>query len=143
VTALTGIVCSVLPGVAGRDDLQTSLREGATRRKARSHTSLVVAEIAIALLLTVGAGLMVRSFLHLRDVDPGFSADHVLTFRVSFPESRYPTHAAAMAAQQLLAQRQDGIPGIDAVSSPTDTPAAEASVIALTPDPAVGPLPDN
>jgi putative ABC transport system permease protein len=103
----------------------------------------VVAEIAIALLLTAGAGLMVRSFLHLRDVDPGFSAERLLTFRVTFPASRYPTQAAAQTAQQLLAQRLDAIPGVDAVSSATDIPAAEPSWIVFTPDPALGPPPEK
>ena len=143
VTVLTGIVFSVLPGLAGRDDLQTSIRESDTQRKGSLRSGLVVAEIAIALLLTVGAGLMVRSFLHLRDVDPGFSADRVLTFRVNFPESRYPTQAATQAAQLLLAQRLDAIPGVDAVSSATDIPAAEPSWIAYTPDPAAGPVPEK
>jgi len=132
VTALTGIVFSMLPGISGRDDLQTSLRESATQAKARSHMGLVVAEIAIAVMLTVGAGLMLRSFLHLR-------ADRLLTFRVSFPQSRYPTHAATITAQQLLAQRLAAIPGVNAVSSASDIPAAEPSWIAFTPDPAVGP----
>jgi putative ABC transport system permease protein len=143
VTVLTGIVFSVLPGLAGRDDLQTSIRESDSQRKGSLRSGLVVAEIAIALLLTVGAGLMVRSFLHLRDVDPGFSADRLLTLRVSFPESRYPTQAAAQTAQRLLAQRLDATPGVDAVSSATDIPAAEPSWIVFTPDPAVGPLPEK
>jgi len=143
VTGLTGIIFSVLPGLAGRDDLQTTLRGGDSRRKELSRSGLVVAEIAIALLLTVGAGLMVRSFLHLRDVDPGFSADRVLTFRVSFPQSRYPTYEAAMTAQRVLAQRLAAIPGVNAVSSATDIPASEPSLITFTPDPAVGPLPEK
>lgn len=143
VAGLTGIVFSMLPGLAGRDDLQTSLREGDSRRKGLSRSGLVVAEIAIALVLTVGAGLMVRSFLHLRDVDPGFSADRLLTFRVSFPESRYATQAAAMTAQQLLAQRLAAIPGVSAVSSATDIPVVGGWQIGFTPDPAVGPLPDK
>jgi putative ABC transport system permease protein len=143
VTALTGIVFSVLPGIAGRDDLQTSLREGNPQRKGLSRSGLVVAEIAIALLLTMGAGLMVRSFVHLRAVDPGFSAEHLLTFRVSFPQSRYPSHAAAMTGQQLLAQGLAAIPGVRAVSSASDIPAAGGSLIAFTPDPAIGPLPEK
>jgi predicted permease len=103
----------------------------------------VVAEIAIALLLTVGAGLMVRSFLHLRDVDPGFTADRLLTFRATFPQTRYPTHAAAIAGQQLLAQRLAALPGVEAVSSASDMPAAEPSWIVFTLDPALGPPPDK
>ena len=143
VTALTGILFSVLPGLAGRDDLQTSLREGAPQRRGVTRSGLVVAEIAIALLLTVGAGLMVRSFMHLRAVDPGFSADNLLTFRVSFPQSRYPTPAAAMTGQQGLAQRLAAIPGVTAASSASDIPGSEGSLIAFTPDPAVGPVPEK
>ena len=143
VTGLTGIVFSVLPGLAGRDDLQTTLREGDSRRKGLSRSGLVVAEIAIALLLTVGAGLMVRSLLRLNNVDPGFSADRLLTFRVSFPQSRYPTYEAAMTAERLLAERLAAIPGVRAVSSATDIPVMGGSLIAFTPDPAVGPLPEQ
>lgn len=143
VTGLTGIVFAVLPSIAGRDDLQTGLREAVTRSKARSHKGLVVAEIAIALMLTVGAGLMVRSFLHLRDVDPGYSAERLVTFRVTFPPSRYPTHAAAITGQQVLAQRVAAIPGVMAVSSASDMPAADPSWIVFTPDPAIGPLPEK
>jgi putative ABC transport system permease protein len=143
VTGLTGIVFAVVPGLTGRDDLQTSLRESVTRSKARSNTGLVVAEIAIALMLTVGAGLMVRSFMHLRDVDPGYSAERLLTFRVTFPQSRYPSHAAAIAGQQVLAQRLAAIPGVITVSSASDMPAAEPSWIVYTRDPALGPPPEK
>jgi putative ABC transport system permease protein len=143
VTALTGILFSMLPGLAGGDDLQTSLREADTQRKSLTRSGLVIAEIAIALLLTVGSGLMLRSFLHLRDVGPGFNADHLLTFRVSFPQSRYPTYAAAMTAEQALAQRLAAIPGVNAVSSATDIPVTGGSLIAFTPDPALGPPPQK
>ena len=143
VTGLTAMVFSVLPGMAGRDDLQITLREGDSRRRGLSRSGLVVAEIAIALLLTVGAGLMVRSLWRLNDVDPGFSADRLLTFRVSFPQSRYATYEAAMTAERLLAERLAAIPGVGAVSSATDIPVTGGSLIAFTPDPAVGPLPET
>ena len=143
VTALTAMVFSVLPGLAGRDDLQTTLREGNPRQRGLSRSGLVVAEIAIALLLTVGAGLMVRSFWQLRDVDPGYSAERLVTFRVTFPQSRYPTHAAAITGQQVLAQRLAAIPGVLAVSSASDVPAADPSWIVFTPDPALGPPPEK
>ncbi|WP_158508960.1 ABC transporter permease [Gemmatirosa kalamazoonensis] len=145
VTALTGIVFSVLPGLAGHDDFHTSLREreASARGAGTSRSGLVVAEIAIALLLTVGAGLMVRSFLHLRAVDPGFDVDQLLTFRVNFPESRYPTHDAAITSERLLADRLRAIPGVAAVGAATDIPLTEGSQIVFTPDPAVGPPPDK
>ena len=143
VTGLTALIFSVLPGLAGRDDLQTTLREGDSRQRGLSRSGLVVAEIAIALLLTIGAGLMVRSLLRLNGVDPGFSADRLLTFRVTFPTSRYATYAAAMAGQQQLAQRLAAIPGVGAVSSATDIPVNGGSLITFTPDPALGPLPEK
>ena len=143
VTGLTGVAFSVLPGIAGRDDLQTQLREASSQGKGLSRSGLVVAEIAIALLLTVGAGLMLRSFMQLRRVDPGFRPDHLLTFRVSFPESRYPTHAAAMTGQRLLAQRVGAIPGVTAVSSATQVLTADPWWTVFTPDPVVGPLPEK
>jgi predicted permease len=143
VTGMTGMLFSILPGIAGRDDLQTTLREASTRGKGLSRSGLVVAEIAIALLLTVGAGLMLRSFMHLRSVDPGFKPDNLLTFRVAFPASRYPTHGEAMTGQHLLAQRLGAIPGIKAVSSATQVLTTDPWWIVFTPDPAVGPLPDK
>jgi putative ABC transport system permease protein len=143
VTALTGIIFSVLPGLAGRDDLQAGLREGNPQRKGFTRSSLVVAEIAIALLLTMGAGLMLRSFMQLRAVDPGFNAERLLTFRVTFPQSRYASHAAAMTGQQQLAERLAAMPGVRAVSSASDIPASGGSLIVFTPDPALGPLPEK
>ena len=142
-TALTAIAFSVLPGLAGRDDLQTSLREATAGQSGMSRGGLVVAEIAIALLLTVGAGLMVRSFYRLRAVDPGFDAAHVLTFRVTFPSSRYPSYAEAMTGQRLLAERLRGLPGVEAVSTATNIPIAGDWLIVFTPDPALGALPEK
>ena len=143
VTGLTGLVFSILPGVAGRDDLQTALREATSRGKGLSRSGLVVAEIAIALLLTVGAGLMLRSFMHLRSVDPGFRPDHLLTFRVGFPQTRYATAEAALTGQRLLAQRLAAIPGVKAVSSATQVLTTDPWWATFTPDPAVGPLPEK
>ena len=143
VTAVTGIAFSILPGIAGRDDLQTALREGTAQGKGLSRSGLVVAEIAIALLLTVGAGLMVRSFLHLRSVDPGFRPDRLLTFRVTFPQTRYPTHTETMNGQRLLAQRLAAIPGVERVSSATQVLSSDPWWIGFSPDPAVGPAPEK
>jgi putative ABC transport system permease protein len=143
VTGLTGLAFSILPGIAGRDDLQMALREASSRGKGLSRNGLVVAEIAIALLLTVGAGLMLRSFMHLRAVDPGFKPDHLLTFRVSFPESRYPAHAGAMTGQHGLAQRIAAIPGITSVSSATQVLTTDPWWTGFMPDPALGPAPEK
>jgi predicted permease len=143
VTGLTGIAFSILPGIAGRDDLQAELREASAGGKGLSRSGLVVAEIAIALLLTVGAGLMLRSFLHLRSVDPGFTPDHLLTFRVSFPESRYPAHAGAMNGQRLLTQRLAALPGVKSVASATQVLTTDPWWTGFMPDPSLGPAPEK
>ncbi len=95
-TALSTIVLSVFPALHGvRRDLAESLRVGGkassegTGRK-RTRSLLVVAEIALALPLLVGAGLMITSFMRLNAVDPGFDTERVLTMRLSLPQLRYP-----------------------------------------------------
>lgn len=89
VALTTGIVFGLLPAIWGpRVDLTDALKEGsrgATSGGGRLRKMLVVAEVALSVMLLVGAGLMVRSFSQLRSVNPGFRTDHALTLRVSLP----------------------------------------------------------
>jgi putative ABC transport system permease protein len=89
VALTTGIVFGLMPAIWGpRVDLTDALKEGSrgsTAGGGRLRKSLVVAEVALSVMLLVGAGLMLRSFSQLRSVNPGFRTDHALTLRVSLP----------------------------------------------------------
>jgi predicted permease len=90
VALTTGVIFGLVPAFWGpRVDLTDALKEGGTRgstgRGGRLRKLLVVAEVALSVMLLVGAGLMLRSFSHLRNVNPGFRTDHALTLRVSLP----------------------------------------------------------
>jgi predicted permease len=98
----TGLLFGVMPALQiSRTDLQTPLREGGRGSSDRSghrvRRVLVVAEVALALTLLVGAGLLVRSSARLSGVDPGFDPNDVVTFSLSLPEIKYPTDTAINA----------------------------------------------
>jgi predicted permease len=120
---LTGIAFGLVPAFqASRVDLNQAFKDGGrggsdgTRRQ-RLRSALVVAEVATALILLVGAGLLFRSFGRLRNVDPGFSPGHAITAAISLPNSKYgggPQQAAfvGQAIEQLAA-----IPGVEAAGA--------------------------
>ena len=102
IAVATGLIFGFAPALQGsRADLQHSLKDGTrTVSDHRGHwirKGLVVAEIALALTLLVGAGLLIRSFARLQQVDPGFDPSHLLTFNISLPESKYKTDAERIA----------------------------------------------
>jgi len=79
------------------------------------RTLLVTIEVALGFLLLVGAGLMTRTFARLINVDTGFQSDHVLTFQVSPPESRYPKDANRVRLISQLKKNLEGLPGVQSV----------------------------
>ncbi|HEY2745780.1 MAG TPA: ABC transporter permease [Polyangia bacterium] len=89
VAAGTGIAFGLMPALsASRPDLHDALKDGTrgtTSARGRLRKALVIAEVALSLVLLVGTGLMVRSFVRLRSVDPGFRADHALALSISLP----------------------------------------------------------
>ncbi len=95
VSLLTGLIFGLLPAwTASRAAVTSGLKEGArgasaSRAQQRLRNAFVVGELAVALVLLVGAGLLVKTFWKLRNVDPGFSPDHLVTMRVELPETRY------------------------------------------------------
>jgi putative ABC transport system permease protein len=126
VSVATGLCFGVVPALASsRPDITSGLKEGsrgtASGARHRLRRALVAGEVALALVLCVGAGLLLRSFAALVAVDPGFRADGVLTLRVSMPTPAEAQPSVAdgvryAAYYQRAAQRLLGLPGVTAVS---------------------------
>ena len=124
---ITGIVFGVFPAVHATRGLSGALKEGGrgavtTRGGARTRSALVIAELALALMLLVGAGLLMRSFLRLRSVDPGFHPDHALTFNLTLPDARYAEDEPRVAFFDQLLPRLEALPGVRAVGAVMGVP---------------------
>ncbi len=91
-----------------------------SRERHRARNALVVAQVALALVLLVASGLMIRTFESLRDVDPGFmEPDEIQMFRVAIPQSEAPEIAAIVRLQQDIVERLAAIPGVESVGLAT------------------------
>ncbi len=118
----TGVVCGLAPALrAFRTDLQESLKSGgrgstAGRSEHRTRALLVISEVALALVLLVGAGLMLRTFQHLQAVDPGFDPHHVLTLEVAAGGRAYPTGPGRIRFFEQLRTRLEALPRVESVS---------------------------
>ena len=126
VTLATGIFFGLAPAVqAHATDLTGQLkaggRGGSGRRHGRLRDLLVVAEVALALVLLIGAGLLFRTFVHLRGVDPGFEPDNVLSMRVTLPRSFEDPGQRAGAFFELGREIQT-LPGVDAAGFVLEVP---------------------
>jgi putative ABC transport system permease protein len=105
--------------------LQESGRSNtASRSRQRARQLLMGGQVALALVLLVSSGLMVRSFQKLRSLDPGFDAASALTFSIGLPERDYRTRDEAVAAHQTILDRLAALPGVTAVSASTCLPLA-------------------
>jgi putative ABC transport system permease protein len=114
----TGFIFGLAPGLAsGKADLTESLKEGGRgstsgRRHNRLRNALVIAEVALALVLLTGAGLLLKSFVRLQNVNPGFNPRNVLTAEISLPALRYPDKAAQTNFFAELDRRVASLPGV-------------------------------
>ena len=131
ISLLTGIVFGLVPALeASRVELSKSLKEtsrgnvGSSRGR-RLRDVLVVAEVGLALVLLVGAGLMVRSFLRLQAVDPGFDAANLLTLRVQLPPAKYSDDAKVVAFFRQATADFRTLPGVRAASAVSALPFAD------------------
>ena len=131
-TMVTGVVFGLLPAMrAGNVDAANVLsgggRSGHGPLAGRLRLGFVVANFALALALTVGAGLFAKSLLHLASVDPGFRADGVLTATLSFPEASYPDQQALRTAHDALRANIRALPGVSNVGFTHTLPLAGAN----------------
>jgi putative ABC transport system permease protein len=128
VCVLTGVLFGLAPALqVTRTNVNEVLKEGgrgnAGGRRARWLTgTMVVLELALTLVLLVGAGLMVRSFLKLYTLDLGIRTDHLMTMRMQLPETKYPTPETRRAFYDRLAPRLAALPGAESVSLTTSVP---------------------
>lgn len=117
ISLFAALVAGVLPALqASRTNLNEGLKEGARgtadQRSGRLRGSLIVAEVALALTLLVGAGLLVRDLGRLIKVDPGFQMDHLLAVRMDLPEGRYPSATHSEAFVERVLDRVATLPGV-------------------------------
>jgi len=120
---LTSVVCGILPALqASKPDLNAALKEGGGKSPGgptiqRARGLLVVTEVALALLLLTGAGLMVKSFLRLQQVNPGFNPENVLTFDIRLPGSKYAENHQVADFYARLLERTAVLPGVTAAGA--------------------------
>jgi predicted permease len=124
VALAAGLLVGLLPAIqATRTDPHDSLKEGRTgaARGGRLRQALVVVEIALSVVLLLGAGLLMRTMLNIQRVDPGFEPGGVLTMRLTLPREKYPGDAANVFFDSLV-ERVQALPGVRSVSAASQYP---------------------
>jgi putative ABC transport system permease protein len=127
VSVVTGLVFGLAPALqAARGDVPSALQAGARGVSGgaldRMRGALVAAQVAFALILLIGAGLLIKSFGRLQDVDPGFRPDNLLTFRVSLPASKYSSDTTRRLLFGELEKRLAALPGAQSVGAVSNLP---------------------
>jgi putative ABC transport system permease protein len=126
VAVLTCILFGLAPALqASLANAQGALKDaarGITAGRARLRQALTVAEVALTLVLLIGAGLLLRSFYLLKQVNPGYSYERVLSFRTSLPEQKYPAAADHVRFYDDLLERVRALPGVQSASIASQLP---------------------
>ena len=121
VSALTGLIFGFAPAVqASRSDVSSALKDGTRGTTGSSgqrlRGALVVTEVAMSLVLLIGAGLVIKSFWRLQQVDPGFDSQNLLSVEVTLPAAKYPESHQRTAFFQQALEKLSALPGVTAVS---------------------------
>jgi predicted permease len=128
ISLVTGLIFGLAPATqASNFGLSETLKEGGRDSSAGSRGNrirgvLVVSEVAVSFLLLIGAGLLINSFLHLRKLDPGYRADHLLTMKVALPETKYPDKERRAPFFRELIRRVQTLPGVESVAVASNLP---------------------
>ncbi|HEY0321329.1 MAG TPA: ABC transporter permease [Pyrinomonadaceae bacterium] len=152
VSFLTGIIFGIAPALeATRLNTSEMLKEGGktiggSPRVRRLRAAFVIAEIALSLVLLVGAGLMVKSLVRLQSVNPGFNAENVLTMRVILPQRKYAEDAQVLGFFKQAVERIEALPGVKSAGAVSFLPftglaAATSMKIEGRPEPPAGEKP--
>jgi putative ABC transport system permease protein len=153
-TLLTGVAAGIIPALqASRVDLNESLKDGARaaiflkRRSARRISpTLVISELALTLVVLIGAGLLVKSFVRMRAVDPGYNPENLLTMGVGIDWGKYPGNSAQRKNfNRELVARLSALPGVQAVAYTRTLPLSDNGIIGKGRVTVVGsePVPDE
>jgi len=122
ISLITGLVFGLIPAVrASKLDLITTLNEnisrlGAGKARNRLHASLIIGEVGLAMILLVGAGLLIKSFYKLQQVDMGFNPTNVVTMQLSLPQTRYAEPHKVSGFFNELVSRTERLPGVESVA---------------------------
>jgi putative ABC transport system permease protein len=128
IALLTGILFGLVPALqASRPDLHGTLKEsgaraGSSMRQNRARGLLVVTEMALAIVLLIGAGLLIRSFVELRQVPPGFDRRNVLTMESSFTGTKYNRTADVVTFERQAIERIQALPGVESAALSSSLP---------------------
>jgi putative ABC transport system permease protein len=127
ICAVTSVLFGLVPALRAastdpQEHLKAGGRSGSAGDRHGARNLLIVAEVALSVVLLVGAGLLIRSFLALQRVDPGFDASDVLTFELSMPSGKYPGGAARRSFLRELTRRLEALPGVTSVGLVSQLP---------------------
>ena len=124
----TGLLFGMIPALLAASSANDSLREGGRHgsgpRARRALGALVVAEVALSLVLLTGAGLLIRSFIRLQNIDPGFRADGVFTARLTLPATRYQSGEDGARFFNSALDRIEQVPGVQSAAGISFLPLA-------------------
>jgi predicted permease len=128
VSLVTGLIFGLAPATqASNFNVNDTLKEGGRdsasgTRGNRIRSLLVISEVAVSFILLIGAGLLINSFFHLRNLDPGYRADHLLTMKVALPETKYPDKERRAPFYAELLRRVRSLPGVQSAAVASNLP---------------------